>query len=588
MKTVTLQDFYCLNRPWVMFDGGDGGFHSKLFSEPIKIITANNADQLPAALDAWDEAAKTLYCAGYISYEAGYALQGLQTPKDADEPLLWIAVFEKCEDVAFDFSAADPQGDIKFSALRTYEEYAWEISRIKKRIAAGDTYQVNYSFPLEVYADDSVAELYARLAVNQQARYRAVLRTGDCDIVSLSPELFFEKKDRMIKVSPMKGTAPRGVDAVSDIAARDGLASDEKNTAENLMIVDLMRNDLGKIAETGSVRVTSLFDVETHATLHQMTSTVEAKLHDDVSYRKIIEALFPCGSVTGAPKRRSMEIIRSCERESRGAYCGAIGYSTPAGDAKFSVAIRTLVKKAGPYEWSMRVGSGIVWDSATKPEWDECLVKAAFVTKRTVPAFSLIETILFDGKTITLREEHLARLADSAAYFGYSFDRDNIEKAWDASCKEMRTPGLVRSLLDRQGAVTVEVKPLVDRGVRSVPFSPYPIDSKNVFMYHKTSYRPWYDAAMERIAAGEVFDVLFVNESGEVCEGAISNVFASINGKWYTPPVSCGLLNGTLRRSLIAKGFVSEKVLFPRDLRNADAVYCGNAVRGQVKVTCLF
>jgi para-aminobenzoate synthetase/4-amino-4-deoxychorismate lyase len=586
MITVTAQSLYAQTGPWVLLHGDASGFPTCFFSSPRAIIQALRPEDVLSALDAWDVASKTSYCVGYISYEAGYVLQGLPVPEDISEPLVWFAVFDRTDECVVDFSDVQPRGDIHFLPLRAYEEYAWELSRIKKHIAAGDTYQVNFSFSLDIYADDPVGGVYARLCGNQQAGFRAVMRTGDRDIISLSPELFFRKSGRTITVRPMKGTASRGSDIASDDAIKASLAKSDKDRAENLMIVDLMRNDLGKIAEAGSVRVSSLFDVETHMTVHQMTSTVEAYLRDGVSYRAIIEALFPCGSVTGAPKRRTMEIIRSCERASRGVYCGAIGFSAPSGDAVFSVAIRTLEKKAGPHEWSMRVGSGVVWDSVTKAEWDECLVKAAFLTRKPLPTFSLVETMYWDGTCLVLREEHLARLRDSAQYFSYRYDRAVLEKAWGDAVFGLTEPCVLRSLLSKDGNVTCEAKPLIDRGVRSVTISSDKVESGQIFLHHKTTYRPWYESAMVRIAAGEVFDVLFCNERGEICEGAISNVFVKIKGVLYTPPVSCGLLNGTLRRSMIAKGEVLERVIFPRDLRAAEAVYCGNSVRGLVKVAC--
>jgi para-aminobenzoate synthetase/4-amino-4-deoxychorismate lyase len=368
------------------------------------------------------------------------------------------------------------------------------------------------------------------------------------------------------------------------------LANDPKNRSENIMIVDLLRNDLGRICVPGTVKVKRMFEVERHPTVFQMTSTVEGRVRRGTGLAGTIRALFPSGSVTGAPKIRAMEIIGELERGARGVYCGAIGYSSPDGRQVFSVPIRTLQKNSGRKTWRYRVGSGVVWDSSPGKEWLECLDKCSFLAERR-PDFRLFESLLFSkGKFLHLHE-HRERLLDSARYFDFSVTR----KAWDLAArsilKELGAPGdssfKVRIFSDRNGTISWDHEPIHAQETRrpaAARLCRAAIDPANTFLFHKTTFRRWYEKSMNDIRRKKYFDVLHVNRRGELTEGARSNIFLKIKGTLYTPPVRCGLLPGVLRGRLLKTGKCREKTLYPEDLKRAEAVFCGNSVRGLVKV----
>jgi para-aminobenzoate synthetase/4-amino-4-deoxychorismate lyase len=387
---------------------------------------------------------------------------------------------------------------------------------------------------------------------------------------------------------PMKGTAPRGRTPREDARLKTWLAMDEKQRAENLMIVDLLRNDLGRVAKIGSVEVTDLFTVETYRSVHQMTSGISAELRSDMGLKDMLHALFPCGSVTGAPKVRAMEIIREIEAGPRGVYTGAIGHIAPSGDAQFNVAIRTVVLQAGQGE--MGIGGGIVADSKAESEFEECLLKAHFLTKVDTP-FELIETLRFEpGKGFHLLERHLARLQSSSAHFGYPFTRDAVMAALDAEAARIDAEvALVRLLLAEDGAITVTSTP-IDLPTRDTVWrfviSDRRLDEKDPLFYHKTTRRQFYDREMERQKALTGCDeVVFVNKKGELTEGTRTTLFIEIDGRLFTPALTCGLLPGTLREELLdlPRAAASEAVLTPQDLLAGDRIYLGNSVRGLVR-----
>ncbi|HRZ40186.1 MAG TPA: chorismate-binding protein, partial [Candidatus Omnitrophota bacterium] len=424
--------------------------------------------------------------------------------------------------------------------------------------------------------------LYGFLREFQKTPYCAFLRGGGREVLSFSPELFFERDGDHICVQPMKGTAARGALAGLD-EERSQLAADEKNRAENVMIVDLLRNDLGRIAKTGSVRVESLFDVETHPTLHQMTSRIRAELGPEVTYQKIFEAIFPSGSVTGAPKVRTMQIIDGLERGGRGVYCGAIGYISPQKKAVFSVPIRILQRAAGETDWQYRVGSGIVWDSDPRSEWEEAHLKTKFLTQGAPKDFQLIETMLWENGRLLWRDEHLKRLEASARCFGFSMDGGILEKLEEFLRQLPGASQRVRLLCSRDGTIELQASLLAawarEREVL-VGVSEVRLDPENIFLRHKTTCRPWYQMTMERIAGKDVFDDVFFNSKGQLCEGAITNVFVEINGCLYTPPVECGLLPGILRQQLLKEGRCRERLISREEFLGAQRFYVGNSVRG--------
>ena len=417
-------------------------------------------------------------------------------------------------------------------------------------------------------------------------------QTGDHDVLSLSPELFFRREGKHMSTRPMKGTAPRGRTPREDARLKTWLAMDEKQRAENLMIVDLLRNDLGRVAKIGSVEVTDLFTVETYRSVHQMTSGISAELRSDMGLKDMLRALFPCGSVTGAPKVRAMEIIRELEADPRGVYTGAIGHIAPSGDAQFNVAIRTVVLDAQGGE--MGIGSGIVANSKADAEFEECLLKAQFLTRPDAP-FSLIETIRYErGVGFHLLERHLARLQSSAAHFGYPFSREKTLAALDEEAARVEAPvAMVRLLLAEDGAITVTSTPieLPTKGtVWRFVISDQRLDEKDPFFYHKTTRRQFYDREMERQKALTGCDeVVFLNKKGELTEGTRTNLFIEIDGRLFTPALTCGLLPGTLREELLdlPRAAASEAILTPQDLLDADRIYLGNSVRGLIRAELL-
>jgi para-aminobenzoate synthetase/4-amino-4-deoxychorismate lyase len=471
-------------------------------------------------------------------------------------------------------------------------EYADRVARIHEWIRSGDVYQLNFTAPWQVRAQNSAAEIYAELRGRQPVEYGAFIHWHEGQrILSFSPELFFrldeEAGARRIVTRPMKGTAPRGRTPGEDRAQSEWLRQDPKNRSENVMIVDLLRNDLGRIARFGTVRVEELFIVERLPTLWQMTSTVTALLRDEVGFNDIFRALFPSGSITGAPKVRAMQLISEIEGQPRGVYTGAIGFFSPRRTV-FNVAIRTLEMEAG--QGTMGAGGGIVIDSKASEEYRECLLKARFLTGRRndFPAeFSLVETLLWESG-YPLIELHLDRLEASAGYFGFACDRlevqSRLEKA--ALAFEAGSAWRVRLLMNHEGEAMVLAEKLEyeARHLR-VRISPHRTDPADAMLFHKTTHRPLYAQAFKEAAAAGYCDVLFFNLRGELTEGAISNIFVEKGGLLLTPPVECGLLAGVYRRHLLeTRRDVQERVLHEDDLRSAEAVYLANAVRGLRRV----
>lgn len=587
--------------PFVLLDDSlspDGA--CLLFEEPVAVIRCDDPAGVDAVLrELSDARERGLYAAGFLAYELGYALEPKlagSMPTDRTVPLVWMGLFEGYRRLdragVESFLAADGAGDCRVDTLRPSldaADYLEGFGRVKDYIAAGDAYQVNLTFPLHFEFTGDPLALFAALRRKQRVAHGAVVAAGDFHVLSLSPELFFRVEDGIAETRPMKGTASRGRWPAEDAARADWLRGDAKSRAENLMIVDLLRNDLGRIAEIGSVAVTDLYSVETYRTLHQMTSGVRARVKPGVGPAELIRGLFPCGSVTGAPKIRAMEIIRELEATPRGVYTGAVGMLGPDGAARFNVAIRTLVVD-GAGQGAMGIGSGIVHDSGGAAEYAECLLKGRFVTDPDT-AFELIETFRWttqDG--YWLRARHLARLAASAAYFGFPCELERVEAALDGAAATFDGPMMrVRLTLDEQGAVEITTGPITSAaGAAPMRYAiaPEPTDSADVFLYHKTTRRAFYDDTRARLAAATGCDeAVFLNERGELTEGSVTNLFVERGGRLRTPALGCGLLDGTLRRELLddpARDVV-EAVLTPKDLETADAIYLGNSVRGLVR-----
>lgn len=554
------------------------------FRNPKEVIAVTQPSGVAAALcHIESEVAAGKYAAGFLSYEAAPAFDPASlTHAPAGVPVLWFGLYGRMEiNPPLKPKSENGRTNNWIPAL-SREEYNAAIARIRAYIAAGDTYQVNYTLPLRSTFHGDARSWFDQLCRAQRADYCAYLKTDSFDVLSLSPELFFRLEGEQIEMRPMKGTRPRGLYPHTDRGQAQDLAASEKDRAENVMIVDLIRNDLGKICETGSVEVKNLFQLERYETLWQMTSTVTGRTRS--SLPGIFSALFPSGSVTGAPKIRTMEIIRELEPFPRGVYCGSIGWWAPGRRAEFNVAIRTITldHRTGAAEY--HVGGGITWDSTALDEFAECQTKAAVLTRRA-PEFDLLETLLWNGAYAFLNG-HLARLAASADYFGFAFDRPKIIASLEAAAQAFEPENgamKVRLLLARTGGFRIEASILPPVHTGRVGFAAEPVCPGDVFLYHKTTHREAYETAKRSRPGCD--DVLLWNTRGEVTESAIANIAVDIGGALYTPPVACGLLAGVFRAELLASGKIRERVLTKQDVREARAVYLLNSVRGWREVT---
>jgi para-aminobenzoate synthetase/4-amino-4-deoxychorismate lyase len=464
----------------------------------------------------------------------------------------------------------------------TCSAYERALCAIHEAIAAGEVYQVNFSFRLRAPFAGDLLPLFWQLYERQPVPYAAYIDTGAHAIASLSPELFFALDGERIATRPMKGTAPRGLTLADDLQQAARLTQCPKNRAENLMIVDMARNDLGRIARIGSVRVPRLFEAERYATLWQMTSTVVACT--DAPLSEIFRALFPAASITGAPKIRATHVIHALERVPRGVYTGAIGVVLPDRRAQFNVAIRTLHYDKVAAQLTFGVGSGIVWDSEQVAEYEECLTKAQ-VLFAPRPEFELLETLMWRrGRGYFLLEAHLKRLRDSADYFGFALDADAVRRQLLTVAERFTAPRYrVRLRVNRHGAAQVEHAPLSpERRAWRVALAQQPVNPREVFLYHKTTHRQVYERALA--ARPDCDDVLLWNTRGEITESTRANVVVRLDGRYYTPPVECGLLAGVYRGHLLQRGLLRERVLTINDLRRAEAIYLINAVRGWIRV----
>lgn len=552
------------------------------FQQPYQIV---RADRLDEVLPQWQLinqmiSEHKLYAAGFISYEASSAFDSvLHTHSVSSFPLLWFGLYSKPEVIQLpDLFLSDAYAWNWYPSV-SREEYDSAIATVKKYIFQGETYQVNYTMRLNAPFSGSPWELFLKLVRGQQANYAAYVDIDDFAICSASPELFFRLSGNKLISRPMKGTAARGCTLAEDQATAEWLHNSVKNRAENVMIVDMIRNDMGRVADMGSVRVSSLFDVERYPTVWQMTSTVEATT--SVSLCEIMAALFPCASITGAPKPRTMQIITSLETTPRHIYTGCIGFISPERQAQFNVAIRTVLidKKTSLAEYG--VGGGIIWDSVSSDEYRECQIKAEVLTAKC-PDFSLLETILWtleDG--YFLLDDHLKRLQNSALYFGIPVKIEEIGQKLDALVKVFLNQSYkVRLLITRDGSISCETTSLSSstnpQPIR-LGLSSTPIDSTNPFLYHKTTNRQIYDTA--QAVHSNCDDVLLWNERGEITETRIANVIVEMNGELVTPPVKCGLLPGTFRDDLLAQKKVREEVVTVEALKKCDRIFVVNSVR---------
>ena len=557
------------------------------FGVPFRTLTARHVSEVIPTLEAVEAACRDgAWAVGYLSYEASLAFDaGYVTHPSTDLPVASWALFDHAERLDLTpwlDTATAPALD--WQPRQTAAQYRQSLAAIHHHIEAGDTYQVNYTFPLESRFEGEPLSLFLALVRAQRPAHAAFLDLGRFAIASVSPELFFRHdSEGGLITRPMKGTARRGRTTAEDQATIKDLASSEKQRAENLMIVDMMRNDLGRIAIPGSVVTRSLFDVETYPTIHQMTSTVTAR--SEASLVETLTALFPCASITGAPKIRTMELIHTLEREPRGVYTGTVGVIAPGARARLNVAIRTVTVDRATGTARYGTGGGIVWDSDALREYDECRAKALVLTA-TPPTFALLETILWRPRTgYFLLERHLDRLVDSAHYFQRDCDRDVIRGALMAAAAAFPLERQrVRLTVDHAGRPRVEATPLPRTGRTRwrVRLDSHPIDEQNPFLFHKTTHRAVYDAAHARHP--DVDEVVLWNMRGEVTESCRANLVLRFGSKWQTPALHCGLLAGTYRAALLDRSRIQEAVLPASALTEADAVYLVNAVRGWIRV----
>jgi para-aminobenzoate synthetase/4-amino-4-deoxychorismate lyase len=564
------------------------------FANPHEIVRAERlADVLPALQEIEQLIkANNWYAAGFISYEAAPAFDpalqtnastaflseqsSLRSARNTDFPYLWFGLYPEPRGIQLP-RPEQPGQSLNWQPTIDRDAYNSAIAKIKNHIAEGRTYQVNYTMRLGADFSGSAWEFFLHLAQNQN-KHAAYIDAGRYVICSASPELFFELNGDVITCRPMKGTVERGRTTSEDHDQAEWLKNSEKNRAENVMIVDMIRNDIGKIAEAGSVSVPGLFQVEQYPTLWQMTSTVTARTRRRIS--EIFAALFPAASITGAPKVSTMKIISELENTPRKIYTGSIGYIAPDRKAKFNVAIRTALidRERGKAEYG--VGGGIVWDSTSSDEYAEALLKARVLTENS-RTFSLLETMLWTpAEGYVLCEKHIARMLDSANYFDISIAREKLAAYLEQISSSFQTPQRVRVLLDRSGELTFESRPFELRRkteTLKVCLAKGPVDSSDVFFFHKTTERAIYEYARE--GCKDFDDVLLYNEADELTEFTIGNLVVELDGQFVTPPISCGVLPGTFRAHLVGTGQVLERMIPVERLKDCTQIFRVNSIR---------
>lgn len=524
-------------------------YHDKIFYNPIDTIEIFAPKDLKSGFDRIEKYKNNgLYIIGYLRYDLSHTVKGY--------PLMYFEVYDKFKQFVAD--EIEKCIGISVSPKITKEEYFEKINYIKNKIKEGITYEVNFTYPSIVKTNADDFELYNFLLKKQKTPYNTFLKNKYETILSFSPELFFKLKGNKILTKPMKGTAPKGKNTEENNKIKEFLYNDIKNRAENVMIVDLLRNDLGKIAKTGSVKVEKLFDIEEHKTLFQMTSEISAELEYGTTLFDIFNAIYPCGSITGAPKKSTMQVISETEKFSREVYCGAIGL-IHKDYTEISVPIRILQKKQNEKFYTYYAGGAIVWDSTAEDEWEETLTKTKFLQTD----FTLIETGIGDW------DLHLKRLKNSAQELGFTWNNtiENIEFTKNV---------VSRIELFKNGNFTLTTRNIPDTVHNPKIKIEGTVNSSNPFLYHKTSLR-------EHLPT-DIFEKIKINEKGEITEGIFTNIAIKQGGNIYTPPISCGLLNGIMRQKLLDTGKIKEKIIYSEDLKSAEKIYCFNSVRGIIEV----
>lgn len=570
-----------------------------LFTESIQTIIAYNQLELITALKNVSKYQQLgFYLAGYIAYDAIYYLDNkLNHLADitAKQPLLHFEVFKTCTqfdstEFATIFNTTDDQLNIDFMALHDdYANYQHKFNQVQHNLQHGNSYQINLTSQVQINTSNiDIISLYQQLTRSHPVAYAAFLDFAPITIASISPELFFKKQADKITVKPMKGTYPRGKTSIEDEINRNTLATDNKNLAENLIIVDLLRNDLAKIAQTGTVKAQKLFVIEEYNSVFQMTSTIDAQIKIETSFEQIIRNLFPCGSITGAPKLKTMELIHEIEQNPRGIYTGAIGYILPNNDMQFNVAIRTLSKHMNDDMLKIGVGGGITVNSTSLDEWQEIYTKLQFVRKFYTPNFKLIESLLFSNGKFNNLHEHLQRLAHSSQKLLFACDIALISKRLDELSMQLDTAlhYKVRIEIDYLGTCAVDFARITPNPKElKVAISDQMIDTTHELFKHKTTsslVRGLYEQLYQDHKPDNIDELLFINHAGFITESRFYNIIIVINLQWITPPVNDGLLAGVYRQQLIQRGKLTERQITKQDILTADAIYICNDVRGLI------
>ncbi len=563
-----------------------------IFTAPVKLLSCTKLKNVKNTLNELEKALEQgFYAAGFISYEAGAAFDAAFPARPLNDfPLVWFGIYDKAPEIF------EPENEEIFAACvdlqpeLSEDEYHTAIDEILNDIKAGNIYQTNFTFRLCGEQINDPWSLFKALFVRHPMPYAAFINTGDSQIVSLSPEMFLERRGTSLFNSPMKGTIKRSCDPFKDSNNAGFLKTDPKNTAENLMIVDMVRNDLGRICTPGSIYVDPLFHVDSYATLHQMISTVHGEINQDTGFSRIVEAVFPAASITGAPKIAAMHRIHKLEKSPRKIYTGSIACIYPNQDFCMNVAIRTLVCSKNFTE--LGIGGGIVYDSGKNAELEEALLKSKFI-HAAEPDFQILETMLFENG-IDDFDEHLNRMAKSAEFFNFRFNKKTAEKFVIKRIASLKTSAPVKSrlrlLLNFKGELELQIFPLQTNGwgkdSAKIKLSKKHCSSKDLFLQHKTTRREFYNEHFHEAVDEGYDEIIFTNERGELTEGAISNIFVQTqDGSWYTPPLSSGLLPGIWRSGAITKLNAREKLLYIADLKNAKRIIIGNSVRKEITVS---
>ena len=570
---------------WILFDDArHGGAAARLYREPVERVEARTIGEIEPALERLRAGLnRGKHAAGYLAFEAGYAFDPklIDCARGDDGPLLSFGLFDGFETPDIGRLLKDPDGGYAgpLSPRLSQSDYERAAAEVRDHLFAGDFYQANLTFGCDLAIAGDPLAIFARLRRSALAGWGGLVVEEDRCLLSFSPEQFFTIREGVIEALPMKGIAPRRADPAADAREAEALAADEKQRAENLMIVDLMRNDLARVSEAGTVEVPELFAVETYPTVHQMVSRIRSKLRHGYDAIDVLRTIFPCGSVTGAPKIAAMRALRRLEPEPRGAYTGSMGWIEPGGDAAFNVLIRTIEWRAGDNRARLGLGSGLVVDSVARDEWAECLLKGDFV-RRESQQFDLIETMRFDpDEGIAELERHLDRLRASSADLDFKFDRHAARNELQAATFGRKARAMVRLLLSRSGAMAIQVKPYDEPAELpvSVAVRPLPVEPSDFRLRHKTTDRRFYDRARKEDRA---YETVFTDADGRLTEGSRTNVFVERGGKLLTPPLERGILPGILRAKLIDEGRAEEADLTPRDLEGG--FFVGNIVRGLV------